>query len=38
MKFAQEKDIFMCGYVVVVKIFQVNLYKMYNNPTHFIST
>jgi hypothetical protein len=35
MKFAQVKDIFMCGYVVV-KICQVNLYKMYNGPTHFI--
>jgi hypothetical protein len=35
MKFAQVKDIFLCGYVVVVKICQVNLYKMYNDPTHF---
>ncbi len=36
MKFAQVNDIFMCGYVVVVKICQVNLYIMYNDPTHFI--
>ncbi len=36
MKFAQARDVFICDYkdyIVVVKIFQVDLYKMYSDPT-----
>jgi hypothetical protein len=36
MKFAQARDVFICDYndyIVVVKICQVDLYKMYSDPT-----
>jgi hypothetical protein len=36
MKFAMAKDVFICDYndyIVVVKICQVDLYKMYSDPT-----
>jgi hypothetical protein len=36
MKFAQVRDIFICDYneyIVTVKICQVDLYKMYSDPT-----
>jgi len=33
MKFAYAKDVFMCDCIVVVKIYQADLYKMYIDPT-----
>ncbi len=36
MKFAQARDVFICDYndyIVVVKIFHIDLYKMYSDPT-----
>jgi hypothetical protein len=33
MKFAQDKDIFVCDYIAIVKICQANLCKMYIDPT-----
>jgi hypothetical protein len=33
MKFVQAKDIFICDYIVAIKINQVNLYKIYNSPS-----
>ncbi len=36
MKFSQARDLFICDYnqyIVVVKICQVDLYKMYSDPT-----
>ncbi len=32
-KFAYVRDVFVCDYIINVKICQVNLYKMYNDPT-----
>jgi len=38
IKFAQEKDVFICNFVAVVKIYQTNFYMMYsyssNNYQH----
>jgi hypothetical protein len=31
MKFAHAKNGFVCDYIVVVKFYQANLYKMYGN-------
>jgi hypothetical protein len=33
MKFVQTKDVFVCDYIAAIKIYQTNLYKMYNDPT-----
>ncbi len=36
MKFAQVRDIFICDYndyIVAIKICQIDLYKMYIDPT-----
>jgi hypothetical protein len=33
MKFVQTKDVFICDYIAVIKISQVNIYKIYNDPT-----
>ncbi len=41
MKFAQARDVFVCDYndyIIIVKICQVDLYKMYIDPTIFILT
>jgi len=36
MKFVQVRDVFMCDYILVIKIYQFDLCKMYNDPTfHF---
>ncbi len=34
IKFAQGKDIFICDFVAVIKIFQIDLYMMYSNPSN----
>jgi hypothetical protein len=33
MKFAHAKDVFICHYITIVEFFQVDLYKMCNEPT-----
>ncbi len=33
MKFVQTRDVFVCDYIITIKIYQANLYKMYNDPT-----
>jgi hypothetical protein len=33
MKFVQTRDVFICDYIAKIKIYQANLYKMYNDPT-----
>jgi len=33
MKFVQTNDVFICDYIVAIKIYQANPYKMYSNPT-----
>jgi hypothetical protein len=33
MKFAYARDVFVCDYIIIVKICQANLYKMYIDPT-----
>jgi hypothetical protein len=33
MKFVQTRDVFVCDYIATIKIYQANLYKMYNDPT-----
>jgi hypothetical protein len=33
MKFSQAKDVFLCDYIVALKICKVNMYKMYIDPT-----
>ncbi len=33
MKFVQTRDVFVCDYIVTIKIYQANFYKMYNEPT-----
>jgi hypothetical protein len=31
MKFEHAKDVFVCNYIMVVKIFSAYLHKMYND-------
>jgi hypothetical protein len=33
MKFVQTNDVFICDYIVAIKIYQANPYKMYSDPT-----
>jgi hypothetical protein len=33
MKFAQARDVFVCDYILAIKIFQANMYKTYIDPT-----
>lgn len=32
IKFAQERDVYVCDYVVVVKQCQLQIYKLYLDP------
>jgi len=33
MKFAEARVVFVCDYIVVIEIYQIDLYKMYIDPT-----
>jgi hypothetical protein len=33
MKFAQARVVFVCDYIAIVEIYQIDLYKMYIDPT-----
>ncbi len=33
MKFFQAKDVFVCDYIATIKIYQIDMYKMYIDPT-----
>jgi len=32
MKFVHAKDVFMCDYITIIQIYQIDLYKIYNGP------
>jgi hypothetical protein len=32
MKFVQARDVFVCDYIATIKIYQVDMYKMYIDP------
>jgi len=37
IKFAQGRDVFICDFVAIIKIYQTNIYMMYSNPSSNIN-